>query len=1047
MLWAKKIGGIYREVIKSVATDSIGNVYVGGYFDSPSLTIGTTTINNSGGDDVFFVKYDELGNIIWSRGTGGSGYDEIYSVATDNLGNLYLTGTFSSPSIVFGSVTLARSGGSDMFLVKYNTNGSVIWGKREGASNCVVVGNGVTTDKLGNVFVTGSYRNGSIVFGTTTLTNHGSDDFFLVKYNPSGNVIWAKSPTGGAQLTDIGMSVITDDQNNVYVAGYFNSPTLVFTSTYIYNSGSNAGINNMFLYKFSDVGNLKWRTSAGTGTNGTGAYSLAATDSNIYVSGWFINTVSFGNLTLTGSAGFLVKYISHDISGEVSYAVSVPGSALSVSSDFINNAFVTGSFSATAVFGNTTLTSEGNVDIYIAKYGSLCLNPISTPTITSNGSTTFCQGNSVTLTSSPANYYLWSNGATTQSITTSSAGNYSVTISDGIDCSVTSDATTVIVNPLPTPTITPGGNTTFCSGGSVTLTSGTSNSYLWSPGGATTQSISVSSSGSYTVTTTNGFGCSGTSSAINVTVNPLPTPSVNANGATTFCQGGSVTLTSSSGNTYLWSNNATTQSITVSTSGSYYVWTTDANGCAGNSASSPIVVTVNSLPTATITPSGPTTFCSGGSVTLTSSSGSSYLWSPSGATTQSINVTSSDSYVVTITNSYGCSATSQPTIVTVNSAPTTTITPSGNTTFCEGNSVTLTSTTGISYLWSPGGETSQSINTNNSGSYAVTVTFSPGCSATSTPVDITVNPNPSVPTVTPNGNTTFCQGGSVQLTSSIASFYSWSPGGANSQTITANTTGIYIVTVSDLNNCSASSTPLQVTVNPLPQPTITPSGNTTFCQGGSVTLTSSSSSGNVWSPNGETAQLISAISSGNYTVTVTNGNGCIGISPITTITVNQNPSVPVINLNGATLECSISASSYQWYNGGNIINGETNQSFTPLNNGDYTVTITDNNGCQSTSLPYSVNTVNVEDANADLWFVVYPNPATTNLTVESTILNNTPIRIDIKNSIGQIVYLSEEKVNTGLYKKHIDTNLVDGVYYLSLQTDERRTTRKIEIYK
>jgi hypothetical protein len=286
------------------------------------------------------------------------------------------------------------------------------------------------------------------------------------------------------------------------------------------------------------------------------------------------------------------------------------------------------------------------------------------PTVTASGPTTFCAGSNVTLTSSAATSYLWSTGATSQSITVSTTGNYSVTVTDANGCSRTSSATSVVRNPLPgVPTVTASGPSTFCAGGSVTLTSSAAPSYLWS-NGATTQSITVSASGSFSVTVTNANGCSRTSANTTVTVNPLPAvPTITASGPTTFCAGESVTLTSSAAASYLWSNGATTQSITVSASGSFSVTVTNANGCSRSSANT--TVTVNPLPSIpTITADGPTTFCDGQSVTLTSSAQASYLWS-TGATTQSIVVTSSGSYSVTVSTASGCSASSSSTTVTV----------------------------------------------------------------------------------------------------------------------------------------------------------------------------------------------------------------------------------------------------------------------------------------------------------------------------------------------------------------------------------------------
>ncbi|HVR38562.1 MAG TPA: hypothetical protein VMU84_05660, partial [Thermoanaerobaculia bacterium] len=429
-------------------------------------------------------------------------------------------------------------------------------------------------------------------------------------------------------------------------------------------------------------------------------------------------------------------------------------------------------------------------------------------TISASGPTTFCEGGSVTLTASSAASYLWSNGSTAQSIVVSSAGSYSVNVTNAQGCSATSNATSVAVQSLPSASISASGPTTFCEGGSVTLTASSGASYLWS-NGATTQSIVVSNAGSYSVTVTNAQGCASSSSATTVVVNALPVATISASGVTTFCEGGSVTLTASSGASYLWSNGATTQSIAVSNAGSYSVTVTNANGCSATSSATSVIV--NALPVATISASGPTTFCEGGSVTLTASSGASHLWS-NGATTQSINVTNAGSYSVTVTNANGCSATSGATSVTVNALPTATISASGPTTFCEGGSVTLTASSGASYLWS-NGATTQSINVTSGGSYSVTVTNANGCSATSGATSVTVNALPTA-TISASGPTTFCEGGSVTFTASSGASYLWS-NGATTQSINVTNAGSYSVTVTNANGCSATSGATSVTVNAL----------------------------------------------------------------------------------------------------------------------------------------------------------------------------------------------------------------------------------------
>ena len=590
---------------------------------------------------------------------------------------------------------------------------------------------------------------------------------------------------------------------------------------------------------------------------------------------------------------------------------------------------------------------------------------IAKPIITAGGSTTFCNGGSVTLSSSVGVSYLWSNGSTTQSINVSSSGSYTVRITSATGCQSTASLPAVVtVNALPaTPTITAGGPTTFCAGGSVTLTSSAGSTYLWSTG-ATSASINVTTSGSYTIRVTNASGCqSAVSVATIITVNALPvTPTITAGGPTTFCAGGSVTLTSSAGSTYLWSTGATTASIVVTSEGSFTVRVTNANGCQ-SAASVASVVTVNALPvTPTITAGGPTTFCASGNVTLTSSAGTSYLWS-NGATTASINVSTSGSYSVRVTNAIGCqSAASSATVVTVNALPATpTITAGGPTTFCAGGSVTLTSSAGSTYLWSTGATTA-SINVTTSGSYTVRVTNADGCqSAASSATIVTVNALPATPTITAGGPTTFCAGGSVTLTSSAGTSYLWSTG-ATTASINITSSGSYTVRMTNANGCqSAASVATTVTVNALPAaPTITAGGPTTFCAGGSVTLTSSAGSTYLWS-TGATTATINVTTSGSYTVRVTNAIGCqSAASSATVVTVNALPVTPTITAGGPTTLCaggsvtltSGAGSSYLWST------GATTASINVTSSGSYTVRVTNANGCQSAASAATVVTVN-----------------------------------------------------------------------------------------
>jgi len=511
---------------------------------------------------------------------------------------------------------------------------------------------------------------------------------------------------------------------------------------------------------------------------------------------------------------------------------------------------------------------------------TLTVNPLpAKPVIAAGGPTTFCIGSSVALNSPVATTYAWSTGDATQGINVSTAGSYTVKVTDGNGCtSPLSDPVTVIVNALPAkPVIAAGGPTTFCAGGSVTLNSPPSTTYTWSTGDAT-QNINVSSSGSYTVKVTDANGCtSPLSDPVAVTVNALPAkPVITPGGPTTFCAGGSVMLNSPAASLYTWSTGAATQSIPVNTSGSYTVKTTDANGCVSPS-SDPVTVTVNALPAKpVITPGGPTTFCSGGSVALNSSAALGNTWSTA-ATTQGITINSTGSYTVRVTDGNGCvSPISDAITVTVNGLPAKpAITASGATTFCQGGSVTLSSPAAAVYTWSNGGAT-QKVTINQSGTYTLQITDGNGChSPISDGIAVTVNPLPAAPVINASGPLSFCDGNSVMLASPAASAYQWSTGSHN-QTITVSRSGNFYVQVTDANGCtSPPSSSVTVQVNQLPSGSIYSvgpmvSGNTHYIQ---LTAPQTTAGQYAWS-TGDNTSVVQVTQSGTYSVIVTTAQGC-----------------------------------------------------------------------------------------------------------------------------------------------------------------------------
>ena len=365
----------------------------------------------------------------------------------------------------------------------------------------------------------------------------------------------------------------------------------------------------------------------------------------------------------------------------------------------------------------------------------------------------------------------------------------------------------------------------------------------------------------------------------------MPSPTITPDGPTTFCNGGSVTLTAANATNYLWSTGATSQSITVTTTGSYSVTVTNANGCSASST--PTVVTLIPLPTPTIEPGGPISFCNGGSATLSAATAASYLWN-TGATSQSITVTTAGSYSVTVTNADGCSASSTPTVVTVYPLPSPKITPSGPTTFCKGGLVALTAAPAASYLWNTGA-TSQSITVTTAGAYSVTVTNSDGCSKSNTTI-IPVNPLPDIPVV---NNIAFCQNDpssplqAIPTDSNTIRWYRFQSGGVAIPTPHSNTllpsVETFYATQTTIFGCESPRVAMTVTIHPIPADSILNPTQNFICDGSFLQLNASNNYTYQWLNNGlpiagDSSNNYSAHLGGIYSFQMTNQYGCINNS-------------------------------------------------------------------------------------------------------------------------------------------------------------------------
>jgi len=418
--WARSGGGRARDQTSSLAVDSIGNVFVTGYYRdsaifagvdlnssagnhfflakyspnsnliwirtsnlkgqsygtgvclsqgkylcltgyfSDSIAFDDHLLISSGNNDIFLAKYDLDGSAIWAVKGGSPGLDQARSVSSDAFGRIYITGNFSGTAL-FGSKQVTSIGGDEIFIVQYDSNGSAIWAKRIGASGDDA-GWGIAVGESGNFAITGTFSD-TVDFGGIKLISPGLSDIFIAKYSYDGNLFWAKQAHD--TTSGIGESTAIDVNDNVYVAGRFELPGFVPDCE---------GSGNIYIAKFDSEGHIVWQKCAGSGGEESGDAIAIDSSGNIFVTGGFDFTFDFGAGPLTHSSfidGYIVKF---DPSGTAQWSDNIGGigddEGFAVSSDRSGNVFLGGYFSDTVNCGPFVLQSLRQTDMFIAKIGA-----------------------------------------------------------------------------------------------------------------------------------------------------------------------------------------------------------------------------------------------------------------------------------------------------------------------------------------------------------------------------------------------------------------------------------------------------------------------------------------------------------------------------------------------------------------------------------------------------------------------------------------------------------------------------------------------------
>jgi len=597
--------------------------------------------------------------------------------------------------------------------------------------------------------------------------------------------------------------------------------------------------------------------------------------------------------------------------------------------------------------------------------------------------------------------YVWSNGATTSSISNVIAGTYTVTVTSG---GQTATASGTVTQPSAALNATASATQTSCTGSTGTatavVTGGTvSYNYHWSNGG-TVASLTGLGANTYNLTVTDANGCSATATTA-VTIPAAFTVSVVVTDVACFGASTGIATANTTGSsgtlTYNWSNGTTTQTLSNATAGALDVTVTEASGCSstGTGAITQPASALRASATAT------TTSCSSntGSATVTATGGTTnytYLWSPGGASTTLVSNLGVGVYTVTVTDAHSCTATAS---ANVNTTATYTVNVTPASVGCYGQSTgsataTVTGASGtVTYDWS-NSATTQAINALAAGTYNVTVKDGSGCSKT---VSTTVTQPASALSASVTTTQSACSSNTGTATAAVtggttAYTYTWN----NASTVNPASgfgVGAVNVTVTDANHCLTTASGSVSSPTP---PGVSATANPVLCYGqatGSVsaTVTGSNNDTYFWS-NGGTSANVSNVTANTYTVTVTDGFGCSASASATVTqpasgieaTISTTPQSSCLTDNGsATVTATNGASpySYVWSNSGGAA------TISNLASGNYSVTVTDHNGC-SASATASVNpagsfTITVTTTN-DLCYGASTGSATVTVTGSGT---------------------------------------------------------------
>ena len=358
--WAKSYGGLTNEKAQSIAYHR-NFLYVCGFFEG-TATFGSTTLTSVGAYDVFIMKTDLEGNVIWAKQAGGVNSEVAYGIAVDDVGNAYVCGTYKT-AMSAGSLNISTTNlFIESFVLSTDANGNFRWVKST-AGNSNNSATGIAYNKNKGISVCGYFDNRLVVDGTQLNTSSPSYDAYLASFDDNGNLNWAKK--AGSSSEDQASAVTCDAQGNTYMVGYYGAE-----ATFGANTLAFTGWNDLFVAKYDNTGNVLWARSAGGGKLDVANAVTLDNDGNVYIAGLFENYAVFNGTAITDSDRG-IYLASYDAIGNFRFVQPAGGvqtdAALAIT---VHNkkAYIAGYYLFTCYFGNIGVQMADNNDLFIAAY-------------------------------------------------------------------------------------------------------------------------------------------------------------------------------------------------------------------------------------------------------------------------------------------------------------------------------------------------------------------------------------------------------------------------------------------------------------------------------------------------------------------------------------------------------------------------------------------------------------------------------------------------------------------------------------------------------